>query len=450
MAERARRRRGDGDPGLRRPGEWILKEGNLPENVTPENSKLKDPEERARIARVFERGLTEPSGYVLPIQRWQAKASTRRRSAKVTRRKPRRRRDGRDRAGAGNPRSGSCAAASCSSCRATARSAFACRSVAAVRAAGALSLCRSPPIPPCRAGRCRTYAAIAPEHRQRRSRSGACSARSGRDARQQDRSEQSLGEVAGAVRTAITVEPRDGRLCVFMPPVERLEDYLELIAAAEAAAKAMGLPVHIEGYAPPHDPRMNVIRVAPDPGVIEVNIHPATSWGECVAITTTLYEEARQTRLGADKFMIDGRHTGTGGGNHVVVGGGDADRQPVPAPARSAEEPDAALAAPPDAVLPVLRPVHRPDEPGAAHRRGAPRHALRARDRAGADPAAGRGRRPPPWLVDRLLRNLLIDVTGNTHRDRDLHRQALLARRPHRPAGPGRVPRLRDAARRRA
>lgn len=144
----------------------------------------------------------------------------------------------------------------------------------------------------------------------------------------QERVEQTLGEIGGAVRTALSIEPRDGRLCVFMPPVERIEDYLELIAAAEAAAAELGLPVHIEGYAPPHDERINVIRVAPDPGVIEVNIHPAAGWKDCVDITTAVYEEARQARLGADKFMIDGRHTGTGGGNHVVVGGASPNDSP--------------------------------------------------------------------------------------------------------------------------
>ncbi|WP_164212880.1 transglutaminase family protein, partial [Stenotrophomonas maltophilia] len=52
-----------------------------------------------------------------------------------------------------------------------------------------------------------------------------------------------------------------------------------------------------------------------------VNVHPATSWRQAVETTNAVYESAWQSRLGANKFMIDGRHVGTGDGNHVVVGG---------------------------------------------------------------------------------------------------------------------------------
>jgi len=123
------------------------------------------------------------------------------------------------------------------------------------------------------------------------------------------------------VSTAMCIEPRGGKIHIFMPPVGRLEDYLELVGLIELTAESLNLPVIIEGYLPPPDYRLNVLKVTPDPGVIEVNVHPAASWDELKKITKGVYEEARLSRLGTEKFQLDGRHTGTGGGNHVVLGG---------------------------------------------------------------------------------------------------------------------------------
>ena len=122
------------------------------------------------------------------------------------------------------------------------------------------------------------------------------------------------------VRTALCVEPRQGVLYVFMPPLAHVEEYLDLVSAIEETAAELSLPVKIEGYSPPYDPRLLYFKVTPDPGVIEVNLQPASTWNELVEYTTTLYSEARATRLGTEKFMLDGRHTGTGGGNHIVLG----------------------------------------------------------------------------------------------------------------------------------
>ena len=157
------------------------------------------------------------------------------------------------------------------------------------------------------------------------------------------------------MRTAICVEVRDGLLHIFMPPTETIEDYLDLAAAIEDVAEASGQKLVLEGYAPPYDPRIQSFSVTPDPGVIEVNIHPAESWEETVRNTDIVYEEARATGLVTEKFLIDGKHVGTGGGNHMTLGGVFATDSPNVAAARSPAQPHRLLAQSPIAVLSLLR-----------------------------------------------------------------------------------------------
>ena len=246
------------------------------------------------------------------------------------------------------------------------------------------------------------------------------------------------------VRTAVCVEVRDPRrangpkaeergsasgvLYVFMPPLPLLEDYLDLVAAVEATARELGVKIVMEGYPPPRDPRLKLLQVTPDPGVIEVNIHPAHNWAEVVEHTEFLYQAAFETRLSAEKFMTDGRHTGTGGGNHVVMGGATpADspflRRPTllaslllywhnhPSlsylfsgmfigPTSQAPRVDEARNDQIYELEIALREIHRLSEQ-AKTVKGAPK----ATETFMA-----------PWLVDRTLRNILVDVTGNTHR----------------------------------
>jgi len=372
-------------PAYEDPWYYINKENSLPVNVDPLESKLDDPETRARLARVFARGLRNPVGYVLPIQRWNASDRRGWRSERwVTR-------TGRLQLVPGDSPLGF---------------------RLPLEALPWLPQSARPFFSPADPF---DQLAPLPERDSYRQPYLSGSIRDRAWLERSARVEQEMPVEGAPVRSALSVEPRDGCLCAFMPPTESAADYLDIIAAIEDAAAELGAKIHIEGYPPPFDPRINVIKVTPDPGVIEVNIHPAHTWREQVAITEALYEEARQSRLGTEKFMLDGRHTGTGGGNHIVLGA-----------ARPADSP---FLRRPDLLKSLI--AHWQNHPSLSYLFSglfigptcqAPRidearlDSLYEMEIAFGEVPDRTGPDIPAWLVDRIFRNLLIDVTGNTHR----------------------------------
>lgn len=362
-------------PAYEDPAYWLQKEGSLPANVDPGDSKLSDPEERSRMARVFDQGLNTPKGYVLPIQRWNAAASGGPGGWRSERWKIRRGHlfltPGDSPLGLRLPIA----------------------SLEHVPPEDYPYIVEQDPMEP--RGKLPAFAVSAP-------------------AAAAPKPAKPKAPPPAPVRTAMSIEIRDGVLCAFMPPVEKLDDYFELIAAVEATAEEMQVQVNVEGYTPPYDPRVEVIKVTPDPGVIEINVQPAQSWREAVDITFGLYEDAAKTRLGANRFLVDGRHTGTGGGNHVVVGGSSPQDSPF------LRRPDLLKSL-------VLYWQRHPSlsylfsgmfigPTSQAPRVDEARHDGLYELEVALSHVPPPGVEAPLWLVDRLFRHILVDITGNTHR----------------------------------
>jgi uncharacterized protein (DUF2126 family)/transglutaminase-like putative cysteine protease len=358
----------------------LWQEGRLPVDADPLKTDLRDPAQRRRLAQLLDRGLEQPAGFVLPLRRhpdgrgWQTSRWQFRRPQMFLI-------PGSSPMGLRLPLEALPLAEPAERFPDPERS----------------PLDPRPPLPDFHLEPHVLHSAAAGPHRDLPT-------------------EPSRGAVVGGrelVRTALCVEPREQRLHVFMPPLRILEDYLALLAAVEKTAAALGRPVVIEGYEPPPDHRLKRIQVAPDPGVIEVNIHPAGSWEELVHNTRTLYEEARLARLGTEKFMVDGRHTGTGGGNHVTIGGATPVDSPIlrrPSLLRSLitcwqHHPGLSYLFSGLFVGPTSQ-APRVDE---ARDEQINELEIAFQHMPGGDVAQ-------PWLADRLLRNLLVDLTGNTHR----------------------------------
>ncbi|MEM7743990.1 MAG: transglutaminase family protein, partial [Pseudomonadota bacterium] len=415
-------------PAFEDPATYLFQEGRLPVNLDPSSNKLEDPLERRQLAQAFDRGLNKPTCMVLPIQLAQGKAAerrgTRRRFQWSTEKWKTRRGQlflapGDAAAGYRLPLTSLPYLEEAEYPFIIQRDPFAAR----------------PPLPR-RSVRlqARGTAAWGPENL-----TGPI----------EDTIEivhQETGETRdwpwnetvppgfiwatgpGAalsadplraihtqhVRTALTVEPRDGKLCVFLPPVETAEAYIDLIAAIEETAADTGIAVHIDGYSPPSDPRLNVIKATPDPGVIEVNVHPTDTWDDQVSATEALYEDARHCKLDTVKYLHDGRQVGSGGGNHIVVGGA------TPA--------DSPFLRRPDLLASLVR--YWQNHPSLSYlfsgvfigptsqapRVDEARQEVLYELEIALDQCSKAGPNPPPWIVDRVFRDLMTDLTGNTHR----------------------------------
>ncbi|HKI73665.1 MAG TPA: transglutaminase family protein, partial [Pseudomonadales bacterium] len=229
-------------PGYEDVGYYLWREGRLPDNVTPADNRLSDPLERARFRRLFDEGLGEAVGYALPLK-WQEVDEIK-------------------------------------GFWKTSHWPFAAGHMFLVPGDSPMGLRLPLESLPWRKPDPVEFEAPVDPFAEKRSHVEVV---------------QGAVEDEEVVHTALCVQVRKHHLYVFMPPVTRFEVYQSLLASIEATANALGIPVIVEGYEPPKDDRIKLLQITPDPGVIEVNVHPASTWDELVEISEGLYEDARQT-----------------------------------------------------------------------------------------------------------------------------------------------------------
>ncbi len=370
------------------PAEYLVGEGNLPINVDPRDPKLKEDEERRSLYRTFNEGIGAPRGFVIPVQAAQTTAAKGRvfkwmSEIWETRRGKLFLIPGDSPAGFRLPLK-------------------ALPELDPVLYPGLIQADPFAPREPLPTGSSITY-----QHEGQ-----SAPARPEKPAKKPGEPEREY--IMDGIRTAMTIEHRDGHLCVFLPPVMSANAFVDLIAAIEEASQQTGLPVRLEGYPPPRDPRIREVKVTPDPGVIEVNIQPSGSWEELNFVTRTLYEEARHCGLDSSSFLVNGRPTGSGGGAHIVLGGASPDDSP--------------FLRRPDLLGSIIRYwQHHPalsyffagtfiGPTSQAPRIDEARHDQLYEMELALKQLPPESQSAPPWLVDRVLRHLLVDVTGNTHR----------------------------------
>ena len=374
---------GELHPAFEDPWEVVRTEAALPVDIDPRTAGLDDPEERRRLARVLDRGAGEPVGWVLPLARTDTGWRTER---------WRLRRDhlfllwGDSPLGLRLP-------------------------LGSITGAPAPEWAEAPDLPDPRRDP-PGGGDEAPDETRHETPEATTRREPSVDTPAAPAPRRPDLKPLPGIRTALAIEPRDGTLWVFVPPVARFADFCALIAAIDRAREATGLAVELEGYAPPPAPDRLRFAVTPDPGVLEVNLPPVASCAEATALYHTMFDAGLAAGLTAERYLLDGRAAGSGGGNHITIGGPTPERSPW-------------LVRPDLLASLVAFTQHHPSlsylftglfvgPTSQAPRTDEARHdALYELEIALPQL---HGEPPPAWQVDALLRHLLVDVAGSTHR----------------------------------